>query len=416
MNHATGERPDRPLDSEDPAAPWRQQMGKRRALIVSTARDRGALAAARALNQSGWTVGVGMPDAPGMLGSSRACTARHPVPRPRGDGIAFVDGVRKAVTAGAYDVVFGGGDDWMAALSTYRNDIPARVAHPRSGVVEAALDKVNLAEAAFDAGLAAPYTATATEQALAGWAGPVVVKCRAHWSQGQTRPHRIEAKLFPHIEAARKQVEHLRKAGAEPVLQTPVRGSLGALIGVFHDGRLNGRVQQVSSRLWPTPNGASARAETIPVDEGLAAKAETLLRRLNWSGLVELQFLTGADGVPHLIDLNGRFFGSLALSNVARPGLIDAWGQLVLDGSMPDLEDARTGVRYAWTAGDLRRAGVERRNGVAADVIDTLRWARKAEHSVWRLSDPGPAWNLAAGRFTRSGGKAGKPVPRPAES
>ncbi|GAB3519179.1 hypothetical protein GCM10027402_05500 [Arthrobacter monumenti] len=303
----------------------------------------------------------------------------------------------------------------MAALSTYRNDIPARVAHPRSGVVEAALDKVNLAEVAFGAGLAAPHTEMATEQALAGWTGPVIVKCRAHWSQGQTRPHRIEAKLFPNIEAARKQVEHLQDAGAEAVLQTPVRGSLGALIGIFHDGRLNGRVQQNTSRLWPTPNGASARAETIPVDEDLATKAETLLHRLNWSGLVELQFLTGADGVPHLIDLNGRFFGSLALSNSARPGLIDAWGQLVLDGSMPELGDARPGIRYAWTAGDLRRAAVERRNGLAADVVDTLHWARKARHSVWNLRDPGPAWSLAAGRFTRPGRNTGKTVPQPAQ-
>ena len=344
-------------------------------------------------------MGVGTPDGAGMLAATRAATARHEVARPRGDGSGFIGGVRRAVEEGNYDVVFGAGDDWMAATSCYRRHTTARVAHPGPDVVAAALDKVGLTERARAAGLAAPETGLATEPVLAGWRGPVVVKCRAHWSLGQTRPHRIEAKLFPDIGSATAQIERIRAGGAEPVLQTPVQGRLGALIGVFHDGRLHGRVQQVTSRLWPTPNGVSARAETVPVDEGLAARAETLLGELGWWGLVELQFLTGEDGVPQLIDLNGRFFGSMALANAARPGLADAWGRLALGGPMPRLPDARPGVRYTWLAGDLRRASVERRGGLPADVADTLRWSRRAHHSVWDVRDLGPTWHLATWRF-----------------
>ncbi len=378
----------------------------RRALIVSTGRDRGALAAVRSLRQSGWSVGVGTPDGGGMLGSSHACDARHVVPRPRGTGVPFVEGVNRAAVAGSYDVVFGGGDDWMAALSTYRSSIPASIAHPDSAVVHAALVKMGLAKRALKSGLAAPHTETATEQTMAAWRGPVVVKCRAHWSDGQTRPLRIEARLFPDIAAARPQIELISGAGAQPILQQPVRGGLSALIGIFHDGRLHGRVQQISPRLWPTPNGASARAETVVVDEDLAARAEKLLADLGWWGLVELQFLTGDDGVPHLIDLNGRFFGPMALSNAARPGLASAWGQLTLGEALPELPDAPAGVRYAWLAGDIRRAGRERRGGLVNDVADTLRWSRRAYHSVWDVRDLGPTWHLAASRLYRKGQRA----------
>ncbi|MDD9205254.1 hypothetical protein PU560_02090, partial [Georgenia sp. 10Sc9-8] len=255
---------------------------QRRALVVSTGRDRGALAAIRSLTDFGWTVGVGTPDGPGMVGSSRAAAVRYPVPRPRGDASAFVAGVRAAVTAGSYDVVFGSGDDWMAAVSAYRDQIPARVAHPPYEAVRLALDKVTLADNARHVGLVAPDTSPATDAALTAWQGPVVVKCRTHWTPGQVRPHRIEAKLFPDVGAATPQVERLWQAGAEPVLQTPVHGSLGALIGVFHDGRLRGRVQQVTSRLWPTPNGVSTRAQTVEVDEDLARRAEALLARIGW--------------------------------------------------------------------------------------------------------------------------------------
>ena len=380
-----------------------------RALVISTSRDRGALAAVRSLRQSGWVVGVGTPDGGGMLGASVACAARHVVPRPRLDGTAFIEGVRRAVALGSYDVVFGGGDDWMAALATYRDDIPTRVAHPPAGVVNAALNKVELSALAQRVGLSAPRTVPATNEAIDQWQGPVVVKCLTHWAHGQTRPHRIEAKLFPDTISAGPQIERVRTAGAEPILQEPIKGHLGALIGIFHDDHLDGRVQQVTSRLWPTPNGVSTRAETVQVDEDLAAKAEALLRELGWWGLVELQFLIDDDGAHHLIDLNGRFFGSMALTNAARPGLTDLWGRLVLGDTMPKLPDATPGMRYAWTAGDLRRASVERRGGRIADVVDTLRWAGQSRHSVWDFKDPGPTLHLASARLRRIDRKP-KPV------
>lgn len=67
---------------------------------------------------------------------------------------------------------------------------------------------------------------------------------------------------------------------------------------------------------------------------------------------------------------------------------------------MPSLPDAGPGVRYAWTAGDLRRAWVERRGGLLADVADTLRWGRGTRHSMWDVRDPGPKWHLATWRLT----------------
>lgn len=376
-------------------------ISTRSALVVTNGRARGALAAVRALHRAGWTVGVGTPDGTGMVAASASCARRHVVARPRGDGGAFVDGVRAAVAEGAYAVVLGGGDDWMAALSTYRAAVPACVAHPAVRVVAAGLDKVGLAERAAAAGLAAPRTQVATRAALAAWTGPVVVKCRTHWAPGQAHLHRVEARRYPDAHAAADRVQRLAEAGFEPVLQQPVDGRLGALIGLVVDGRLRGRVQQETSGLWPTPSGVSCRAETVPVDEQLAARADALLSGLSWSGLVELQFLRDSAGVPHLIDLNGRFYGSMALANAAGANLADAWARQVLGLPLPALPDARPGVRFLWTAGDLRRATVERRGGLLADVASTLRWFPGATTSVWDRSDPRPTVDLVAARWRR---------------
>ncbi|MFF0944291.1 hypothetical protein ACFYE2_08705 [Kocuria sp. CPCC 205300] len=371
----------------DPGAP---DPAPRRALIVGPAGDRGAQAGARALGQAGWTVGIGAPAGPGLLGAARAAAVRHEVPCPRGDGSDFIDGVRRALAEGSYDLVLGAGDDWTAAVSAYRRHIPAAVAHPAPEALAAALDEVGLAERASRAGLDVPRTLPGTDASLAAWEGPVVVGCRTGWVPGRTRPGPFAPELFPDAASAAARVHRIRAAGAEPVLRRPVHGRPGALIGVHHDGRLHGRVQLVTARLSPPPDGVPVRARTVPVDDALAARAEALLRGLGWWGLVELQFVPGEQGRPHLVGLGGRFSGAVALAEAARPGLADAWARLALGRPVPRLPDARSGVRCAWLAGDLRRAVAERRGGLAADVADTLRWGLVARHGVEDPLRPGP--------------------------
>lgn len=370
-------------------------------LLLAHVRDRGAVTAARALRRAGWHVDAGVPRSDGgLLGASRAVTTVHVVPRPNGDKEAFVAALERANAhrAGGYDVVFGSGDDWMAATSFLQDRLPMRVAHPGPAVVAQALDKLELSRLAAESGLAAPTTRPATPAAVESSALPVVVKNRWHWAPDRTRRHRVETQICQTRDELRSHLAQFTQDADEPVLQEHLGGELGALIGVMHEGRLLGRVQQAASRLWPTPTGASARARTVPVDPVLAARSENLLRRLGWTGLVELQFLVDDDGVHHLIDLNGRFFGSLALSESARPGLVDAWARSVVGAPVPELADGRPGLRYHWMSGDLRRAVAERRGGVVADVCSSLHWGLGARHSVARLNDPRPLLHLLGGR------------------
>lgn len=384
----------------DPGAP---DPAPGRALILGPTGDRGAQAGARALGRAGWTVGVGAPSGPGLLGAARVAAVRHEVPCPRGDGGDFIDGVRRAVAEGSYDIVLGAGADWAAAVSAYRRHIPAEVAHPAPDVLAAALDEVGLAERASRAGLDIPRTLPGTDASLAAWEGPVVVGCRTRGVTGLTPPRPLAPELFPDAASAAARVHRIRAAGAEPVLRRPVGGRPGALIGVHHDGRLHGRVQLATSRLSPTPGGVPVRARTAPVDEALAARAEALLRGLGWWGLVELQFVRGEDGTPHLVGLDGRFSGAVALAEAVRPGLADAWARLALGRPVPRLPDARTGVRCAWLAGDLRRAVAERRGGLVADVADTLRWGLGARHGVEGPVRPGPDRHPASRRSAGGG-------------
>ncbi|NNE13308.1 MAG: hypothetical protein HKN41_13795 [Ilumatobacter sp.] len=383
-------------------------MTSRRALIVSTSRARGALSGARALADAGWSVGIGTPDGDGLAARSRATSRSHIVPRPRGDLDEFVEAVQRAARAGGYDVVFGGGDDWIAALSACADRLGVAVAHPEHGTVVAGLDKLEIGERARRAGLESPRSVVASVDAVAAWSGPVVVKCRSHWSPTLDHPYRVEARRFDELDGgARAQIDLIRHRGLEPLLQESVDGPLGALVGVFDGRRLLGRVQQRAERIWPTPTGMSSRAVTVPVDDELAGRVESMLADLGWWGLVEVQFIHPVGGEPQLVDLNPRFYGSMGLALAAGGNLPDAWGRQALGDALPTLPDGQPGVRFLWAAGDLRRAAVERRNGVVRDLASTFGWAASRRLArVWRPLDPGPAWYLISSRISSAADEA----------
>src|SRR5205823_3805656 len=119
------------------------------------------------------------------------------------------------------------------------------------------------------------------------------------------------------------------------------------------ESRVVARVQQEARTIWPLNAGMSARAETVPVDEVLAAKVAELLQELGWFGLAQLQFVVPEDGGPVLIDFNGRLYGSLALAVAAGVNLPAIWGCVATDRPLPRTREGLAGVRYQWEEGDF---------------------------------------------------------------
>jgi predicted ATP-grasp superfamily ATP-dependent carboligase len=365
-----------------------------RILIVGEADSRTALAAARGLGRAGWLVGVGSA-APGSLSASSRWTRHlHHVPSPELDVRAFLEAVNQAITRAGYELVMGVDDASVMALSAGRAAIQATVPYGAHDAVLAATDKLRLGEIAARAGFRTPRTVAATSGSLEAWTGPAVVKCRMHWRPTRRGPEpRLEAMLVPGPAEAARRVEQILRTGGEPMLQEVVTGRLMAFVAVVdQSGRLVARLQQLAERTWPVPTGVSVRATTVPVDPELAKRAAVLLEDLGWFGLVQLQFLAADENDPWLIDVNGRPYGSLSLAHAAGLNPLDIWARLATGRPVPGKADAAAGVRYQWLEGDLRRACSERRGGLAADVVDCLRRAPGAAHSVASFTDPWPGF------------------------
>ena len=126
---------------------------------------------------------------------------------------------------------------------------------------------------------------------------------------------------------------------------------------------------------------------------------------VNWTNRAESQ----VDKVTNPEELIGAGLAScfsMALANAAGTNLADAWARQSLGRPLPALPDGWPGVRFLWTAGDLRRAVTERRGGLVADVASTLRWLPGARTSVWDARDVGPTLDLAASRLRRPASRA----------
>ena len=313
----------------------------------------------------------------------------HPVAAAHVDVGAFVADVGAAVAAGGYEVVFGAGEAEVMALSARRGDIAAAVPYAEHGVVCRALDKAALEPAAATAGFALPGVLAVSE--LSG-DGPVVVKARRHADPERPgAPPRVDTNVVFGAAAARRRVGDITATGAEPIVQPFLRGDLIAYVAVTdRSSRVVADSMQVASRIWPPFAGASCRARTVRVDATIADTAQRLFGILGWFGLAELQFIAPAGEAPRLIDLNGRFYGSMALAVAAGANLPATWAALAT-GRPVVTSRARPGVRYQWLEGDLRRATTERRGGLARDVTSSAIAAAGARHSLWDPADPAPA-------------------------
>jgi predicted ATP-grasp superfamily ATP-dependent carboligase len=368
-------------------------MRGKRVLIVEQGWSRGALAATRALAAAGWFVGVASAQEGGLARTSRFCARRHLI-QPLQPADAFVASVAALVRDHGYDVVFGAGEAEVLALSAAREMIPAIFPYAPHDVVLRALDKRELARAASAVGIAVPEVISV--EAIRDERTPVIVKARMHARpELADSPPRIDTNLLVGRTAVSRRVAQIREFGGEPEVQVFHRGPVLAYSAVRAGSGVLADCSQRASRIWPTDAGASCRAVTLAADDGLVRQAAALFEVLDWYGLAELQFIVDG-GTPRLIDLNGRFYGSMSLAVAAGANLPAIWAALAV-GEVPAEAvpaaplRARPGVRYQWGSADVRRAVHERRGGLVRDLADTAMYALGARHSVADLRDPTPA-------------------------
>ncbi len=352
-----------------------------RALLVDQSRDRATLVAVRALARAGYTVATGA-YAPSFASTSRYTQRHHTIRECEDDEDGFVADIARAVAEGGYDIVFCSYDVGLVTLSRRREEIgPAVWPYAPYAAVQRAFDKLDLARSAQAAGLAAPRTALADPANVAGWSGPVVVKARSHV------PKRFDTELFASASEGQRLIDEIHAEGGEALLQEVMRGEMGAVVLVAgRDGEIVAEVHQEAVHTWPPGAGDTVRGRVVASDPELSRGVRALLAEIGWFGLVQVEFMRDAHGVPHITDFNGRFYGSLALATGAGANLPAIWADQALGRDARLQRPARIGAGFQWLNRDLAACYAR---GPRA-LIGALTAAPKDSHSMWDARDPAP--------------------------
>ncbi len=364
----------------------------RERILVTDAQDRPGLAAIRCLHASGYRVSAaGLAWwAPGLW--SRECSSRFVVPDPHEGVDAYVAGLERIVRRRPHAVLLAGTDETLFAVASRRERLEPHVSLglPAPDVVTRSLSKEHLAQAAREAGLPTPdgVVCDGYDEALAAaqsFGFPVLVKGVDTITESNGRIVRFPTQLA-------KDERGLAAAHARIgrcIVQRRMEGNVAAFLGVVTDQGLLGMVLNRYVRTWPPVAGMASFSETAVIPPWLAERVGSLVGRLGWRGIFQLQMIEDGDGHMWPIDFNPRLFGSIGIARAAGVPLSTLWVRWLL-GERPAPQVGRPGATYRWEQGDARNIAWRLRNGDARAALASVRPKPGTTHPYFKASDPLP--------------------------
>jgi predicted ATP-grasp superfamily ATP-dependent carboligase len=129
----------------------------------------------------------------------------------------------------------------------------------------------------------------------------------------------------------------------------------------------------------PPWGGVSTLRESVALDPLMKEYAMRLLRRLRWHGVAMVEFKREAGtGIPFLMEINGRFWGSLQLAVDAGIDFPILLVGLYKGGVIQPRQDFRIGIRSRWFLGDvdhlLARLSKRSQNNTNVPSMGSLLW------------------------------------------
>jgi predicted ATP-grasp superfamily ATP-dependent carboligase len=330
-----------------------------RVVLVTDADQRAALAVVRSLGRAGHRVLVGGPRRLSLAGASRFCSARIALPDAIAEPEKFAEETIAAVTGNAVDVLIPITEGSLLAILGQRSRLgECLLPFPDVATFQRASDKAAVLRAAAEVGIAIP--AQIVLEAFGARIPPelppfplVLKPSRSVTTMdGQRSKHSVR-----HVADRRELDEALAVVpqSAYPlILQQRIVGPGTGVFLLMWDGKVRAIFAHRRLREKPPAGGVSVYRASIAADPTLVECSRRLLARLNWQGVAMVEYKVDAStGTPYLMEINGRFWGSLQLA-------VDAgvdFPRLLLDvatGGGPSSPPGwSVGVRSRWWWGDV---------------------------------------------------------------
>ena len=331
-------------------------------VLVTDGDERAALAVTRALGCEAIEVIVGAEARRSLASASRYCSESFSYPSPFQDPEGFIDTLLHVVRTRHVDAVFPVSDIAMHVIGPEKSRFEkfTHIPTPDAETFSEISDKYRLMQQAVSQGVSIPETIFVPggqlESVINGIGEfPVVVKpgCSLVKEDRQWKKTSVcYAESRDALVRLYDERPYLRKPS---LIQRRVVGEGQGLFVLMNEGCPLGMFAHRRLRERPPSGGVSVLRESIALPKAMVDATLKLLQRVKWHGVAMVEFKVDAnDHRPLLMEINGRFWGSLQLAvdagvNFPLRLLNMAMGKAE---AMPE-NGYRIGVKSRWLLGDL---------------------------------------------------------------
>ncbi|MBW1680649.1 MAG: ATP-grasp domain-containing protein [Deltaproteobacteria bacterium] len=358
-------------------------------VLITDGHWRKSLASVRALGREGIHVTVGESTRLATAAFSRYCRRRIVYPSPLLRPEAFADFLERELTATAYRMLLPMEDETVEIASLHRGELSRKtyVPVPAPEILLRARRKDLVIQEARALGIPTPRTwvpegPSDLSKMKDRLPCPVVVKPRmGSGAVGVMYPDGPDA-----LEAAYRAVH---RRFPRPVIQEriPRRGvGFGASVLLDEGGRVKASFVHMRLREYPVTGGASTLRESVRRDD-IRDMAVTLLKSLGWFGAAMVEFKHDPrDGQVKLLEVNPRFWGSLALAVAAGVNFPYLLCRMSRGERFSPVEDYRVGLRCRWL--------------LPGDILHFISNPRRGElvREFFRFRDPKTVYDIVSVR------------------
>lgn len=318
-----------------------------------------ALDITRSIGRQGVPVDIAAHQANSISGYSRYTQKARLYPHPLESTDQFLTWLEQQLASNRYHLIIPATERTLVPIARHFHSHPQadRITMPALDALETVLDKAKTGQLAIDCNVPQPLSWTISQLSELNDLEdqlhyPVVVKPGRSISDNEVR--------VPLTVRYAHSGEELRKLGRELlghvhlVLQEYFTG-IGVGIELIADkGEILYAFQHQRIHEMPLTGGGSSYRKSVEIDPELLEVSRRLIARLNWHGVAMVEFKKNSQtGEFILIEINGRFWGSLPLATAAGADFPYQLYQLYTSGAVTALQPYRREVYCRKLASDL---------------------------------------------------------------
>ena len=366
-----------------------------------------SLTISRSLSKRGCVVDMVSHTARPLGSYSRSVRSSLQYPDPLSQTDELVEWLSERAHREHYDLVIPVTERTLVPLSRNRDRLKhVNIAMPDMRSLEVALDKSQTLELARKIGVPSPVGVSLSSMAdlpevIKTLSYPVVLKPARSIGSADGEASQLQVSYaFDPIELQAGCAHALRFGSV--LLQEYFAGSGVGIELIARGGKIVYAFQHLRLHEVPLTGGGSSLRKSQPVLPQLLEASERLMAELDWNGVAMVEFkLDQASGDFSLMEINGRFWGSLPLSVAAGADFPSMLVDLELAGDVVPCQPYRNDICCRLISRDLQwyeaflRGGTDRRIASipsGSDVFKELRLFFSFGHryDVQCLVDPVP--------------------------